>query len=264
MKLTAKLLVFILILSFCSPLLNAQTKNQIYADRQYMTKTVFVIPEGSFEIETGFAYEKERYKTQSVDVVSENITFAQTSFRFGVAKNLEFRADGEFLMNKTTSNGIDSNIQGIRGLAIGSKIKLLDETNAVPDLAVLVNLNIPYGNENLRPDRFEPGLFLALHKSLSPKIRFGMSAGGENKSNLDNYFYSFGTFLDYQITERFNAFVELLGTSTKTMAPEQYAHAGIAFLHQSNLKIDFSLGKLIHGNGSDWFGSLGMSVLLQN
>ena len=60
MKLTAKLLAFILILKFCSPLLNAQTENRIYADRPYMTKTVFIIPEGSFEIETGFAYEKEK------------------------------------------------------------------------------------------------------------------------------------------------------------------------------------------------------------
>ncbi len=243
---------------------NAQIRNQIHPDRPFQTKIAFVVPEGSFEIETGFAYEKEKYSFQSFDVTSESITLAQTTFRYGVARNFEFRADGEFLMNKTTSNGIDSNVQGIRGIAVGSKIKFVDEKELIPDLALLINLNLPYGNEVLRPDKFEPGMFLALHKSLNPKVDFGISAGAENKSNLDNYFYSFGTFLDFQLSGKLNAFLEFFGTSTKSMSPQQYLNVGIVFLHLTNFKIDFSLRKLVKNENSDWFGKIGFAVLLQN
>lgn len=256
------LLLTVAFLSMSS--LGAQIQSQIHPDRPFQTKIAFVIPEGSFEIETGFMYEKQKFKDQTFDVTAENITLAQTTFRYGVAKNFEFRADGEFLMNKTTSNGIDSSVQGIRGIAIGSKMKLVDEKKLIPDLALFLNINLPFGNEVLRPDKFEPGLFLALHKSLDVKVDFGMSVGAENKSNLDNYLYGFGTFFDFQLAKRLDAFLEFFGTSTKTMLPQQYLSAGIVFLYLTNLKIDFSLRKLIQSESSDWFGKLGFAVLLQN
>lgn len=260
MKISGKLLFIIVF--FSSYVLDAQVLPQVYPDRPFLTKTAFVVPAGSFGIETGFVYAKEKYTSQSVDYTSENITLAQTEFRYGVAENFEFRATGEFLINKTTQGNVETNLQGLRGLAIGAKVKLMNEKNATPDVALLANLNIPYGNENLRPDKFEPGVFLALNKNFNANINFGLSGGGAYSSSADNMLASYGTFLSVAITERINIFVEYFGTSQKSVAPQQFEHAGLTFLHLNNLKIDFSLGRRVKGEGSEWFGNLGIAVLI--
>ncbi len=101
------------ILLFSAGIIYSQSSPDLISDRPYFTDSPIAIPPNHFQIETGFVYEKQRFIDNNTTTEIENLTLGSTLCRYGIDNSLEFRFGGEYLIGKTTVQGIPTNVEGI-------------------------------------------------------------------------------------------------------------------------------------------------------
>ncbi|MBM4170777.1 MAG: transporter [Ignavibacteria bacterium] len=231
----------------------------LVTDRPDQTESAVIVPYNTFQIETGFIYQIQKFSEDQIEFENENLILASTLIRYGITNELEFRFGGEYFNGKSTSSGLSRLTNGLQGFFVGSKYHLRKNEKILSDVSVILHLMLPFGHQNLKPDRIEPVLKLALSQEISEKFSLGINLGLVNNSsiNVTEYYYSmaFGTSL----TSKIGFFVEMYGSFHKTFLPVHNFDAGITYLHLSNLQIDFSLGTLLFKSEKDLFGGLGIS-----
>ena len=256
-------IILVLTLALLSSTMPAQRLyTELITDRPDKTESAVVVPFNAFQIESGFLFQKQKYSENNVDVENENLLIGSTLVRYGVSELFELRFGAEYFSGKSNKGGSESLFSGIQGIFIGSKIQLRRDKELLTDAAIIINYNLPYGNEKLRPARFEPGIILSASQYLDRRLSLGINLGFQNNSFKDRYEYFYSAAIGINVTEKFNAFLELYGDLNKGMAPNHFFDLGFTYLHMSNLQIDFSGGTILFGNKVDWFGSIGFAVRL--
>lgn len=255
--------LILLLLSFLfSFLLHAQSKHPLVTDRPDQTESSVVVPLNTFQIESGFLFQKQRYSKDSIDIENENLLIGSTLIRYGVSELFELRFGAEYFSGKSIGNGRELLLSGIQGIFIGSKIQLWQNQKLLTNAAIIINLKLPYGNEKLRPERFEPGLIVTVTQNLGEQISLGINMGVEDNSFESSYGYLYSAALGLSISEKLNAFFEFYGDFKKGIEPVHFVDIGLTYLHMNNLQIDFSGGTILSERKVDWFGSIGFSVRL--
>lgn len=255
-------LILVLFSFLFSYQLQAQNKNELITDRPDQTESAVVVPIHTFQIEFGFLFQKQRYSKNSVEIENENLLIGSTLVRYGLSELFEFRFGGEYFSGKSIDDSRELFLSGIQGIFIGSKIQLRRNQNLITDAAIIINLNLPYGNEKLRPGRFEPGLILSVAQNLGEQISLGINMGMQENSFQSSFGYIYSAAIGLDITERLSVFLELYGNLNKGITPDHFIDLGLTFLQMNNLQIDFSGGTLLTDKKIDWFGSVGFSVRL--
>lgn len=256
---------FTFIVASSSTSLIAQQEEYIITDRPDITESALVIPLNSFQLETGFVFQKEKYKEGETSIQSDNIIFFSSLFRYGFSENIELRFGGEYLSRKTTTSAEnESEIQGMNGLFIGSKFQLFKNRDAINDLALLFEIQLPFGNAKLKPDKFEPALILSADKNIARNLELGVNIGFEYNSDIEKNYIVYSTSLGFDLNDRLGVFAEYFGNAVNKMNPRHNLDFGITYLQRKNIQIDASAGTLIFNNETDWFGSIGFSVRIGN
>lgn len=255
------LIILFLILSSIN--LFSQTKSQnLVTDRPDKTESAIVVPINSYQIETGFVFHKQKFVENNNEVENENLIFASTLFRYGVTENIELRFGGEYLSGKSTVLHSTKFIDGIQGLFLGSKMQLQKDEKIISDAAIIARIDLPFGNLNLRPDRFEPSLILSLAQNINENFSLGVNFGLFDNSKIDQYTYFYSTSLGISLTEKIGLFIELYGDIFKNLSPVHNFDFGITYLHLPNLQLDFSTGTILVGDNTEYFGGLGIALRL--
>ena len=159
--------IFLLIGFVCSPIFGQTATPELITDRPDVTESALAVPVGSFQVESGFSFQQQKFTEFGESIENRSISLFSTLFRYGVFSNLEFRFGGEYFSNKSYVNEFSSSIHGAKELTIGSKLALRNDEELLTNFALLLETTIPFGAEELKPQKFEPKLMMLAEQGLS-------------------------------------------------------------------------------------------------
>ncbi len=256
------LITLLIIVSFSSGIIAQSEIPELVTDRPDQTESALVVPIDFIQIEMGFLYQQQKYSEGTINVENNNLILGSTLFRYGINKILELRFGGEYFSGQNFLNDVKSTIQGTQNILVGTKIQLRSDEKILTNAAIIMQTIIPFGNEKLRPNKFEPEIRLCLEQEINDRISLGINLGTEEVSDVGKYFYSYTTTIGVSLNERMNSFFEIYGTMRNGYIPSNNFDCGFTYLHTKNIQIDFSIGTTLNSDISDWFGGFGISVRL--
>lgn len=213
------------------------SSNYFVPDRPGMATPPNILNFRNLQIEEGSQYEK--YKQGKIN--TDNFLFFSPLLRYGISKKFEVRVQTDFVYNREKDSMAISTIDGFNPVTIGSKIKLVEQSKALPDISLMLNLTLPFvGKKEFRPDHLAPSLFILMSNSISEKLNlcynYGLSWDGS--SSVPTHFYA--VCLGINLNDRLSTFIENFGYFNKRTNPEYYIDTGLAYLIAEHLQIDFS------------------------
>ena len=224
--------VVFLVLFTTGYVLNAQT---IETDRPDQTEGASTVPKKSLQIEGGFLHE-----LSEMDGVKElRILVPTTLFRYGLTKTVELRLGAQYerIRNRETQKTND----GLSDLELGAKVQLLKKEDSKTRIAFLSHLVLPTGPKELTINKLGTINKLSISHELSDKFNLGYNVGydyfGEGNGNF-TYSIVFGMAV-YNI---FGVYVETYGEFTDFKKHLSSFDAGITYLLDDSLQLDFSSG----------------------
>jgi len=241
---------------------SAQVIPEIITDRPDLTDSPIVMPLNFFQIESGVVYEKQRFKDGNSNIEIENFTLGSTLFRYGLMEILEFRFGGEYLIGKTTVDGVPTNTQGLQNIFIGAKLQLRKDRDLLSNAGLIFELGLPLGSEVLRHEKIEPGIVIALEQDFTDQLSLGINIRASNDSNLSKNIYGFSASLNYGIMDEIGVFTEYFSNLVSDFSPQHNLDVGFTYVLKKNLQVDASVGTIFLNDDTDWFCGLGISVKL--
>ena len=239
---------YTLILCFLS--INIYAQDAIDTDRPDQTESPVVVNKKWFQIEHGFAIEREnKFSTYG----------SSTLFRFGLLKKIELRLETDFI--HTPSTNFSPATTELQPISIGTKIALWEEKKWIPKTSLIVHAGIPFlAARSFKNFNTQPGIILTFQNNLSQTISWAYNAGiewdGENSSPY--YVYTFSNGIN--LSKKLYGFVELFGSFNKTNTPQHNVDAGFSFLVNNNCKIDISAVAGLTKSAPDWSIAIGGSI----
>jgi len=230
-------LLFLLFLS------SSAFSQNIITDRPDQTESAIAVPVGAFQIETGTAVE--------INDFERNWVLNTTLFRYGMAKNLEFRLVTE-LMNLRPHDFSEGMI-GIADMQFGLKYQLSD---GPVQLAYLGHLTVPNGNRNVSTGKTGMSHILSLAHDLTSSVSIGYNFGLEY-FDKEEYAGIYAMAIGIGITEKVSFFTEIYGDWYQFDAFNVLYDNGFTWLLKPNLQLDFSIGTGITTKSN--FYSVGVS-----
>ncbi|MCX6168774.1 MAG: transporter [Ignavibacteriales bacterium] len=249
-----------MILFFSTTLGFAQEIPELITDRPDQTESPNVVPFDALQLETGFIYQKQKYSEKAISIENDNLILATTLCRYGVNSFMELRFGGEYFIGQTLTDGLKSNLQGIQNILFGAKFNVRKNEKIFSNVGIIIQTILPFGNAELRPDKFIPTFLLSIDQSISDDISFGYNLGAEGITGTDRYYFIYTASLAYDINERLGTFFEFYGSSANQLTPSNNLDCGLTYLIRKNVQVDFSLGTTLINDSTDFFGSIGFSI----
>ena len=227
----------------------------ISTDRPAIAESSVVVPNGSFQAESGFLI--------TSDQGQRTFDAPETSMRFGVASNTELRLSApDYYRDVPTGTGAAS---GFGDLTIGMK-QQLGPTPGGFDVSIIVFLSIPTGAAAISSHGYDPGLQLPWSRKLSDN----WSAAGQfalywPTTQVDTRdLTGESTFLlDRQLTKPMDAFIEYAGDFPQRGGPRHLLHFGAAYKITANQQLDIHYGIGLSSAAIDHFIGIGYSFRIQ-
>ncbi|HVO75058.1 MAG TPA: transporter [Ignavibacteriaceae bacterium] len=243
---------------------DAQTVDELITDRPDITESAVTVTSHAIQIESGFLFQRNMEEIDGADLKSETVSIPGILLRYGVFPFLELRAGTEYLFREETSSGLTERINGINGILLGTKVQLLRDEQTLPDAAVLLHFNLPLGNKNLKPEKVEPEIILALsHPVAGPfSISYNIGSVWQSPDEVINYFYS-GS-LAIELAGKIGMFTELFGSVSPKNSASFNIDAGLAYLLHEDLQVDLSSGLFLRNPSDNWFIGTGISFRIRH
>jgi hypothetical protein len=239
----------------------AATLPAIATDRPDQTETASLVPKGCFQVETGFAIEKDKGRIGSFTVENTNTTYNTTLFRYAVADNFEFRLITEFNEELVKVAGAEDEVKGMSPIAIGSKIAICEEKGIRPKISLNTHIALPYfGHEDFRPENITPDFRFLFQHTLSDRLAFAYNLGIEWENAVASGAYT--ASLAIALADKVGMFVEAYGFLPEKQVADHRMDAGFTFLPLNNLQFDLSGGFGLNEIAPDYFVSCGVSFRL--
>jgi hypothetical protein len=235
------------IVSYCS--LTAQNREPIATDRPDQTETPAIVPQGMFQAETGFTYQKNNHTSTSWILPS-------TLWKYGVSENFELRLITEFVTEEIDAE----KTSGIVPLLIGCKIKICSEKGWLPKTSFIGHLSIPNtASKKYKADFYAPEFRFTMQHTLSDKISLGYNLGSEwdGFSAEPTFIYTLTT--GYSITEKLGSYIELFGFAPQKESENHNFDGGFTYLITPNFMVDLSAGVGLTHNAPNHYFALGIS-----
>lgn len=247
-----------LLLNFDS---QAQSKSsEIITDRPLISKSVFLVPVNDIQFEFGFEYQRQKIYKNNFTEEHENLILGNTQIRHGLSEVVELRIGAEYFTGRVLNSGIENISKGIRGVFVGSKVQLRKNQDIISDAALIINVNLPNGNVNLRPKEMEPGFIVAVSQNLGKGNLVCANIGGQRNSTIGKFEYIFAAFLIYKVVERTVLFLEFYDKTEKYFLKNPITDLGLTYLLKNNLQVDFSIGGLLFSEQKNIYGKIGFSI----
>ena len=239
---------FVLTLATSIPLF-AQTVPNMVTDRPDQTESAVVVPLRSLQIETGYTHTDTGHFTTD--------ELPGTLLRYGIHDRVELRfaVTGWVLDDASGENGFGDS-------EVGSKVRLLDASGVIPEVALLAAVTIPTGEEGFTSDEVDPRIRLAFAHTLSDRFSLGYNVAAEwntiaGESELTvPYTCGLGIGLD----DRFGTYVEFFGEFPEEGDSSHLFNTGLTYSVLSNLQADIEGGFGLNDEAPDWIAGAGLSI----
>ncbi len=217
-------------LLFCGLLIGtlavAQDSNPINTDRPTQSASAFVLPKGNFQVEYGFI--REEFTS---DVIAT--TYFNGLFRYGLFEGAELRLTQNILQNKF----LDSKTSGLSPLTLGTKVHLVEERGALPQMSIIGQVTLETGEEGFQPDSPITEFRLNFQNTLSDKVSLGYNIGYTDQ-DVD---FLYSIVLGYAFADGWSAFVEPYGFLANPFNDHRF-NLGVIFQPADNFQFDVSGG----------------------
>ncbi|MDW8852203.1 transporter [Flavobacterium sp. MMLR14_040] len=221
---------------------------QIQTDRPNETESPNAISKHHVQVESGFSFEKENDE--------KTFEIPEIVLRYGVLKNLEFRFESALKITDEESK----NDFGIEPVRVGFKYHILDHKNAIPDLALLGRVSIPWMADNVYQEpKYSPELRVLSQHELSKSSHLGYNVGVHWLPDTAKPEYVYMLSADYSITKKIKLVVETYGFTEPHHHAKNTADAALLFLVTNNLQLDIIAGTGIMHDYSNKFAEIGLS-----
>ncbi|MFA7419516.1 MAG: transporter [Melioribacteraceae bacterium] len=252
--------IFVSTLFFTSIILGQSTMPDLITDRPDVTESAVAVPLGSFQVETGFSFQQQKVNEFGEILENRSVSLFSTLFRYGVFSNLEFRFGGGYFSNKSTLGQYASSVHGINDLMVGSKFVLRNQEVFLTNFAVLFEVTLPFGAEELKPEKFEPKFMLLGEQEINEFSALAGNVGVEYSSDLNKYLADYSLSLGLDLSDRIGLFAEIFGQTSNGLTPDNFFDCGITYLQTENLQVDFSIGSTLSKSKTEWFAGVGVAL----
>lgn len=221
---------------------------QIQTDRPNETEGPNTISKHHLQIESGFSFQQED---------REN-TFAvpEIVLRYGLVKNLEFRVESDLKIAKEDNE----NHYGFEPVVVGLKYHILDHKNAIPDIALLGRMSIPWlADKTYQEQNYSPELRILAQHSLSKSSHLGYNMGVHWLPDTAKSEYIYTLTADHSLTKKMKLIIETYGFAVSHHHAQNTADAALLFVVNNNLQLDIIAGTGIMHEYSDKFAEIGLS-----
>lgn len=249
-------LVLILLPGFT--IAQTDTIPNISTDRPTVVVSPYIIPKGSFQIESGVIYTNRNDQSK----IQEQWDFATTLFRYAIFDNFEVNLFSGYgsTMVYTKENQQDSTYNGMGPLSAGFKIKLVEEKGIRPELAIVASITFRHiGSDYYTPTFSYPIGILAATNTLGKRFSLGYNLGFAYDGETADGFFIYAVYLGFQITDRLWSFAEVYGNFDNGNFPNHKWDAGLTYLIRHNLQIDVTGGTGFSSDVDKYFLNAGIS-----
>lgn len=230
------IVIFTLSLSIAS---YSQEMENIITDRPDDTESASLISRGYMQIESGFFHEEINESNNVEKVWGVNTTL----LRYGLLDNLELRLGFEIINKKGISDGIlfDTG-SGFTPLLLGTKIGITEEKGALPQMALLGHLYLPFtAKEDYRPSSTGIDFRFAFgHHFTNSNLSYNLGAKWVEDASYATFIYSMA--YGYDVSEKIGAFIEVYGDLPENNGSSHFWDGGLTYLVNNRFQLDAFIG----------------------
>ena len=191
----------------------AAAKDVISTDRPDFVESSVTVGKGRFQIETGFAIERD-----TAAEIKETALTTPTLLRVGIAEawELRFETDGVTRLKMEDANaGVNATARGYADLSVGVKWHAQDGEGLKPSIGWLLHADLPSGANRFRGRGVRPSLRAALEWELPEAFSLGVMPGVVYDSADDGRRFMAGIFAVTVANRNTPDFSWTLGISAK-------------------------------------------------
>ena len=235
----------------------------LVTDRPDFTEASGTVGNGVSQIEMGYTYV---YNSDLGESTRFN-SFGEALLRQGMfADWFEFRLAVFPVEEQTTAGGVSNSTAGIGDLYLGVKLGLTLQDGALPEMALIPQMNVPTGSNAFTSNHVEPGLNWIYSWEINDFLSTAGSTQGNKRVDDTGDAYTeiaqSWTFA-YTLTDELGAYTEwfaLFPSGANTAQVEHFFNGGFTYLISDNMQFDIRAGKGLNYAAPDYFFGTGLSV----
>lgn len=233
---------------------HAQSGFPISTDRPSFTDGTGIIPQGRWQIETGYTFAKAgRAEFQSI---------GELLLRLPLQERVELRLSNLAFGRANVAGGGG---QGLLDASIGVKYRFQSGTpGKSPDLALVAQTTLPTGSDDFRVRRSQPSVRIASYQQISSVDGLGAEVGysslGPTKGTFDQW--AFSAYWSRALNAKTGVFAEIYHLTPVTLEGPSatFLDAGVSLLIDKATQIDFRVGSGVNRERDGWFVGAGIAV----
>ena len=203
------------------------------------------VPAGQWQLETGLAHDRP-------DSDSESTSLPTAELRVGVSDRAEVFLSG---LSWSTSDGPGGDVEGFNDVAVGAKYSLA--SGGAWSTALLLQVNVPVGDDELTSDRWDPSAaFIWTHSGTLPLAGTVKVSDVDGRLRLDN-----GLKLPWALGGPHSVFLEWEANLPEGGDDAHWLNGGYQFLASDRVQIDLNVGVGLNGEAGDYRLGIGFSKL---
>jgi hypothetical protein len=237
----------------------------LITDRPDFTEASVTVGQGVAQLETGYTYSSDDDGTTS----ERAHTAPEALLRVGMfAEWFELRLAYTYLEETTSETGVGSStVNGSDDLYLGVKLALTGQAGILPEMALMPQMRVPSGSEELTAGETLPGLNWLYGWDVNDWI----ATGGSTQFNrrLDDVTaqpyteWAQSWTINYSLADWMGGYTEwfcFAPDGADTNHCENYFDGGLTFLITNNVQLDCRAGVGLNEAAADMFAGVGLSV----
>lgn len=238
----------------------------LVADRPDFTEASSTVGKGRAQLEAGYTYTRDR----SGVVTTTSHSYPEALLRVGVfAEWFELRIGQNFGNARSGSPNDVFSSGGAEDLYLGVKLGLTEQKGARPEMALVIQSQVPTGHPSVTAGRVLPGANLLYGWDV---IEDRLTLGGSTQASgaIDKSAHGYVEFAQsltagFPITKRFAAYTEWFaffpaGAATPGVGPQHYLDGGFTYRLSPNFQLDLRAGCGLNRSAANLFAGSGFAV----
>jgi hypothetical protein len=257
---SSRFLFLALLFCFTLPGLAQEEPEELDSDRSTQSQGPAVLPQGTFQTETGVMYVHDRQEGNVMQAFSD----PNLMVRIGLLKGLELRLSGKYLDStiENEASGIQRKVHGIAAPVLGFKAQFSEAKGWWPAIGLLGQVTLPLGSKEIRPKHASPSGRLLFEHELGEKWEVLYNLAYTWKTNEQHGEEGYVFTLQYRLSKPVKVFTEVFGTKDGEGPAEHLANAGLMWEILPILQFDVSAGRRLNPSAPDYYLNGGLTLRL--
>jgi hypothetical protein len=234
-------------------------------DRPHFPEASTTVGKDRVVLESGYTFE-----TKASTLLSHS--FPEALLRVGMFTDwFEFRIGQNFFHEDEKTGGVTMVRSGGQDLYLGMKLALTEQKNLVPAIAVIPQMMVPTGSNDLTANRVLPGLNVDMTWEVVKNL-FSVEALIANNEvagkytdeiHASHFETATGITAVFQVTKKLEAFAEwdaIYQIDGADRGPRHYAVGGLVYFITSDLEIDGRVGVGLNDRSNNLITGVGFAV----